>query len=202
MKVLGIVGSARKAGNTEILVKEALASAEEAGAQTELVSVVGKNIAGCDGCASCRQTGVCHIQDDMQPLYQQLETADAIVFGSPVYFGSVSAQAKAVMDRTYLLLGDRRLKGKPAAPVLAVRRVGAGQTRTQLYGFFMSHGMVPVRGAIGYGRQKGDVREGTGGAQGLSALEEARNVGTDLVEMANLLSGSPVREAVTVANEP
>ncbi|MFH1560368.1 MAG: flavodoxin family protein [Chloroflexota bacterium] len=188
MKVLGIVCSARKGGNTEILVKEALASAEEAGAQTELVSVVGKHIGGCDGCGSCRNTGVCHIQDDMQSLYQQLETADAIVFGSPVYFGSVSAQAKAIMDRTYLFLGDRRLNGKPAAPVLAVRRVGAGQTRNLLYGYFMSHGMVPVRGAIGYGRERGDVKQGVGGAQGLSASEEARTVGTDLVQMVRQFS--------------
>lgn len=190
MKVLGIVGSGRKGGNTEILVKEALAAAEAAGAQTELVSVVGKNIAPCDGCGSCRRNGACQIEDDMEPIYQQLEAADAIVFGSPVYFGSVSAQAKAVMDRTYLFLAGRRLKGKVAAPVLAARRVGAGQTRTLLYGFFMSHGMVPVRGAIGYGREKGDVKQGVGGAQGVSALEEARSVGTEVVEMARQLAKS------------
>ena len=188
MKVLGIVCSGRKGGNTEILLEEALASAREAGAQTELASVVGKNIAPCDGCCSCRETGVCHIQDDMQPIYQQLEKADAIIFGSPVYFGSVSAQAKAIIDRTYLFIGDRRLKGKVAAPVLAVRRVGAGQTRNLLYGYFMGHGMIPVRGAIGYGREKGDVKHGVGGAHGLSALEEARSVGTDVVQMVWQLS--------------
>ncbi|MFC1935832.1 flavodoxin family protein [Chloroflexota bacterium] len=188
MRVLGIVCSPRKGGNTEILVKEALASAEEAGAKTELVSVVGKHIAPCDGCDSCSQTGVCHIQDDMQSLYQQIETANAIAFGSPVYYGSFSAQAKAVMDRTYLFRWDRRLKGKPAAPVLAVRRVGAGQTRNLLYGYFMSHGMVPVRGAIGYGRKRGDVKQGVGGTQGLSALEEVRTVGTDLVQMVRQFS--------------
>jgi multimeric flavodoxin WrbA len=188
MKVLGIVGSGRKGGNTEILVKEALAAAEEAGAETELVSVVGKNIAGCDGCGSCRRNDACHIHDDGEAILQQLEAADGIVFGSPVYFGSVSAQTKTLMDRTYLFLRDRKLKGKVAAPILAVRRVGAGQTRTLLYGFFMSHGMVPVRGAIGYGRERGDVRQGVGGAQGLSALEEARSVGTDVVQMVRRLS--------------
>ncbi len=188
MKVLGIVCSPRKGGNTEILVKEALASAREAGAQTELVSVVGKNISPCDGCSSCRETNVCHIQDDMQSIYQQLETADAIIFGSPVYFGSVSAQAKAIMDRTFLFLGDRRLKGKVAAPVLAVRRVGAGQTRNLLYGYFMAQGMIPVRGAIGYGREKGDVKQGVGATQGLSALEEARTVGKDVVQMVRQFS--------------
>ncbi len=188
MKVLGIVCSGRKGGNTEILVKEALASAREAGAQTEVVSVVGKNIAPCDGCGSCRETGVCYIHDDMQSIYQQLDTADAIIFGSPVYFGSVSAQAKAIMDRTYLFLGDRRLKGKVAAPVLAVRRVGAGQTRNLLYSYFIGQGMIPIRGAIGYGREKGDVKQGVGGAHGLSALEEARTVGTDVVQMVRQLS--------------
>jgi len=188
MKVLGIVCSPRKGGNTEILVKEALASAQEAGAETELVSVVGKKIAPCDGCRSCRKTGVCHIQDDMQSVYQQLQTADAIIFGSPVYFCSVSAQAKAIMDRTYSFLGDRRLKGKVAAPVLAVRRVGAGETRNLLYGYFLAQGMIPVRGAIGYGREKGEVKQGVGATQGLSALEEARSAGTEVVQMVRQVS--------------
>lgn len=183
MKVLGIVGSGRKGGNTEILVKEALAAAEQAGAETELVSVVGKDIAPCDGCERCRKSDGCQIEDDMQPIYEQLAAADGIVFGSPVYFGTVSAQAKTIMDRTYAFLADRRLKGKVAAPVLAARRVGGGQTRTLLYGFFMSHGMIPVRGAIGYGRERGEVKQGVGGARGAMALEEARNAGRDLVDM-------------------
>jgi multimeric flavodoxin WrbA len=92
------------------------------------------------------------------------------------------------MDRTFSLLMDRRLKGKVAAPILAVRRVGAGQTRNLLYGFFMAHGMLPVRGAIGYGREKGEVKEGVGGSPGLSAMEEAKKVGTDIVEMVRTLS--------------
>ena len=185
MKVLGIVCSPRKGGNTEIMVEEALAAAREGGAQTELVLVAGKSIAPCDGCASCRQTGVCRIKDDMQPIYQQLEAADAIILGTPVYFCSVSAQAKAVMDRTYLFMRDRKLRGKVAAPIMAVRRVGAGQTRSLLYSYFMAQGMILARGAIGYGMLKGDVREGVGGTQGLSALEEARGAGKDIVQMVD-----------------
>jgi multimeric flavodoxin WrbA len=188
MRVVGIVCSARKGGNTEILVKEALASAQKAGAETELFSVIGKNISPCDGCGSCLKTGVCHIKDDMQSLYQQMEASDAIIFGSPVYFGSVNAQAKAIMDRTFSLLMNMKLKGKVGAPVLAVRRVGAGQTRNLLYGFFMVHGMLPSRGAIGYGRERGEVKEGVGGSPGLSALEEARKAGIDVVEMVQRLS--------------
>jgi hypothetical protein len=75
-----------------------------------------------------------------------------------------------------------------AAPILAVRRVGAGQTRNLLYGFFMAHGMIPVRGAIGYGMEKGDVLQGAGGGVNVSAVEEARNVGTDVVRAVDQLA--------------
>ncbi|MFC1952309.1 flavodoxin family protein [Chloroflexota bacterium] len=190
MKVLGIVCSPRKLGNTEILIEEALAAAREAGAQTELVLVAGKNIAPCDGCGSCRKTGVCIIKDDMQPIYKQLEIADAVLFGTPVYFHNVSAQAKAIMDRTYLFLHDRKLKGKVAAPIIAVRRIGGGQTRSLLYSYFMAQGMILVRGSIGYGRDKEEVRQGIGGARGSSALEEAGTAGRDAVQMVQLLSKS------------
>ncbi|MFC1667618.1 flavodoxin family protein [Candidatus Omnitrophota bacterium] len=190
MKVLGIVCSSRKGGNTQILVEEALGAARAAGAETEIILVANKDIGPCDGCSSCRQTGVCHIKDDMQPVYEQLEMADAVIFGTPVYFCNVSSQAKAIMDRTFLFLGDRKLKGKIAAPVMAARRVGAAQTRSLLYSFFMAQGMIPARGAIGYGREKGDVKQGVGGAHGLSALEEARAVGGDVVQMAQQLSRS------------
>lgn len=70
---------------------------------------------------------------------------------------------------------------------MAVRRVGAGQTRNLLYGFFMAHGMIAVRGAIGYGMEKGEVLQGVGGSVNLSAMEEARNVGKDIVRMVNQL---------------
>jgi multimeric flavodoxin WrbA len=170
MKVLGIVGSPRREGNTEILVREALLAAGDAGAETEIVLLHGKTIAPCDGCHTCFQTGFCKIKD-------------AIIFGSPVYFQNVTAQAKAVMDRTFQYLADMRLKGKVAAPILALRRVGAGQTRNLLYGYFQAHGMISVRGAIGYGPEKGEVRTGVGGSRGLLAMEEARNVGVDIVQM-------------------
>lgn len=189
MKVLGIVGSPRKGGNTEILVAEALAEARKAGAETDIFLVADKTINGCDGCHSCVKTGVCRIKDDMQTLYQQMGEADAIIFGSPVYFGNVTAQTKAIIDRTFLFLGDRRLKGKVAAPIVALRRVGAGQTRSQLFGYFLSQGMVPVRGAIGYGREKGDVRKGVGGGIDITALEEARATGANIVEMVKKLAG-------------
>lgn len=188
MKVLGIVGSSRKEGNTEILVREALEAAGEAGAETEIFLTAGKTISPCDGCHTCFETDVCKIKDDMQPLFQKMEASDALIYGSPVYFHNVSAQIKAIMDRSFMFLFKMRLKGKVAAPVLALRRVGAGQTRNLLYGYFVAQGMIPVRGAIGYGREKGDVRKGVGGRIDFSAMEEARAAGTEIVDMLRQLS--------------
>jgi multimeric flavodoxin WrbA len=183
MNVLGIVGSPRKDGNTQIMIEEVLAAAREAGAETDIFLVHDKNIQGCDGCHSCAQTGgVCKIKDDMQALYQKMDRADAIAFGSPVYFNYVTAQAKAVIDRTFCYLFSRKLSGKVAAPVLSLRRIGAGQTRVQLYGWFMSQGMVPVRGAVGYGPGKGEVRKGVGGGINITAMEECRNTGQEIVD--------------------
>jgi len=68
-----------------------------------------------------------------------------------------------------------------------LRRVGAAQTRNLLYGFFIGQGMIAVRAAIGYGREMGDVRQGVAGAQDLSALEEARNAGLEVVQMLQKL---------------
>ena len=185
MKVLGIVGSPRKGGNTEILVEEVLASVREAGAETDIFLITGKTINGCDHCSSCAETGTCRIEDDMQPLYRKMEESNAIVFGTPVYFHNYTSQAKAIIDRTFCYLRDRKLQGKVGATVLALRKVGAGQTRVQIYGWFLSQGMIPVRGAIGYGREKGDVRTGEGAMIGMTALEEARSTGRDIIQMLN-----------------
>ena len=184
MRILGIVCSPREGGNTEILVREALEGAKERGGETELMLVADKNIAPCDGCGACLKNGICRIKDDMQAIYQQLELADGVIFGTPVYFINVTAQAKAVMDRTYALLRVRKLRGKIAAAIVAARRVGAGQVLSLLYSYFNAQRMIIAGGGIGYGREKGDVREGVGGAPGLSALEEARAVGRNVVWMA------------------
>ncbi|MFC2039245.1 flavodoxin family protein [Chloroflexota bacterium] len=188
MKILGIVCSPRKGGNTEILVKEALEAARQAGSETELILVADNIIAPCDGCGTCRKDGVCRIRDDMQTIYQQLESADGVIFGTPVYFLNMTAQAKAVMDRTSALLWTGKLRGKVAAAIVAARRVGAGQVLSLLYACFVSQRMIPAGGGIGYGTQKGDVRQGVGGAASLSALEEARAVGRSVVRMVERVS--------------
>jgi multimeric flavodoxin WrbA len=187
MKVLGIVGSPRREGNTEIMVEEVLAATRELGAETDIFLVAGKNISGCDGCNGCFKTGNCHIQDDMQSLYRKMEWADAIVFGSPVYFNYVTAQAKAIIDRTFYFLSNRKLEGKVTAPVLSLRRIGGGQTRVQVQGWSIVQGMVALPGAIGYGPGKGEVRTGPGAGFGMTAMEECRKTGKEIVAMLKKL---------------
>ena len=188
MKILGIVCSPRKDGNTEILVREALEAAHEAGSETELILIAGKKIAPCDGCNACLKDGVCKIKDDMQTIYEQLEKADGLIFGTPVYFYNVTAQAKAVMDRTYPLAFSRKLRGKVAAAIVAAGNMGIGQVLGWMYTFFDQHRMIIAGSGAGYGTEKGDVKkEGAGATYGGSALEEARALGKRMVRLATQL---------------
>ncbi len=166
MKILGIVCSPRLRGNTEILVRESLAKAQEAGAEVELITLAGKTITPCDGCLSCVETKECRIKDDMQDIYPKLLAADGIIFGTPVYFWNVTAQAKALMDRTYVFYGrprvgaEKRLRNKLAGVVVVVGRTGGTSALTAFSGFFTLQRMIMVGGAIGFGSaEKGKIRE-------------------------------------------
>lgn len=99
--VLGIVGSPRKAGNTEILVDEVLAGAMEMGATSTKVSLRDLNIFPCKGCNECQHTGKCVQRDDMDMLVEHMRAAHVWVLGSPVYWWSVTAQLKIFLDRWY-----------------------------------------------------------------------------------------------------
>jgi len=96
MKVLGIVCSPRRGGNTEILVREALQAVEKAGGEIRLCLLSEMDIQPCDACGACRETNECVIDDDMQKIYDHLLAVDGLILGTPVYFINVSAQAKAV----------------------------------------------------------------------------------------------------------
>jgi multimeric flavodoxin WrbA len=193
MRLLGIVGSPRKNGNTEIMMKEALKIAQDAGFETDMFLMSSRQVSPCDACGACFKIGTCVVQDDMQKLYDLMEQADGIIFGSPVYFGGVSAQTKAIMDRTFALLRDRALKNKVAGALVVTRRVGAIQARSLLYSFCIAHGMIVAGGAIGYGREAGDVLTGVGGGINMSAMEEARLLGANVVQLVQRL-GLPDRK--------
>ena len=121
MKILGIDGSPRKNGNTEKLVKTILQGAEANGAETRHYKVAMMNISPCPGCMDCRESGICIHEDDMTPLYDEIQSSEAIVIGSPVYMWQVNAQTKTFLDRLVLFVKpdfSSRLNG-PKGLVLA-----------------------------------------------------------------------------------
>lgn len=99
-KILILSGSPRKGGNSDLLCDEFMRGAVEAGHTVEKIRVQEKQIAGCVACYACRNTGDCAIQDDMAEVMQKMIDCDVMVLASPVYFYSIDAQLKAVIDRS------------------------------------------------------------------------------------------------------
>jgi multimeric flavodoxin WrbA len=120
--ILGIIGSPRQGGNTEIIVGEVLTGAEQAGALSEKVFLNELNIIPCQGCDACRTKGVCIQKDDYKKVLKRMEQSDIWVMGTPVYYWGPSAQFKAFMDRWYGV--DQKLFKK--RKVIAVIPLGDG----------------------------------------------------------------------------
>ncbi len=99
MKVLGIMGSPRIGGNSDILLDRALAGAESGGAEVEKIILNQKKIRGCQDCKKCNETGLCVLKDDMPEIHKKILEADALIHSVPVYFYSMTAQMKAYLDR-------------------------------------------------------------------------------------------------------
>lgn len=125
MRVLGIVGSPRLGGNTDILVDEVLAGAEEAGASIEKVILNEMNIKPCQACNNCYKTGECLQKDDMSALLEKMAQSELWVLGTPVYWWGPTAQFKAFLDRWYHPK-HQEFKGKR---VILVIPLGGGHER-------------------------------------------------------------------------
>ena len=121
MKVLGIAGSPRRGGNTDMLLAELMKGAASKGAEVKTAVLCDLNFTTCVHCDACLKKGICKYKDDMQGIYQDFEQADVIVLASPIQFTGVTANMKAMIDRfqsrwvrKYVLkippLGDRRVR--------------------------------------------------------------------------------------------
>ena len=185
MKAIGVVGSPRKGGNTEILTRHTLEAIEEEGLTTELIRLAGLDIRPCDACLVCRKGEPCHIDDDLLPLYTRLQEAEAVILSSPVYFGSATALLKAFMERVgYLARPKMVFAGKVGGPLVVARRAGHNFTFAQLlYWFHILGFFVPgsTYWNIAFGREKGEVREDEEG------LRTARNFGKNIAFLVKKL---------------
>jgi multimeric flavodoxin WrbA len=109
MKVLGIYGSPRRGGNSDILLDKALEGAQSAGAEIGSVYARKLKMSGCIECGGCDKTGKCVVKDDMQDVYPLLESADVILLATPIFFYGMTAQVKAIVDRGQAMWAGRML---------------------------------------------------------------------------------------------
>ncbi|MFH1954423.1 MAG: flavodoxin family protein, partial [Pseudomonadota bacterium] len=181
MKILALSCSPRKQGNTAIMLEEALKGAEHEGSEIELFSVSGKEIKPCDGCWSCVRKGVCHINDDMQTLYDKLIEADGIIFGTPIYFYSMAAQAKTILDRTLALnQPERSLANKVGGVVVVAGSIGLIDAIKDLYFFIALRQMLPANFVAAYATDKGDIRKREKG------MKAAWDLGRQMVKLVSM----------------
>jgi multimeric flavodoxin WrbA len=149
--ILGICGSPRKMA-TDYVLGEALKILEERGVQTALFSVRGKNISPCRHCDYCLKNKECVVKDDMYQLYPLFREAEGFVIATPVYNGGLSAQTKAVIDRTRATLAadPKALRGKlgMAIAVGGDRMGGQELAIQQIHTFYILNGMIPISGGF------------------------------------------------------
>jgi multimeric flavodoxin WrbA len=117
--VLAICGSPRVEGNTELLADACLEGVREGGSSGEKIRLNELHLSPCQECGGCQQTGRCVIRDDMQKLYPRLRQAGGIILASPIFFGSITAQTKIVIDRSQCFWAAKYLLKKPLFPVEA-----------------------------------------------------------------------------------
>ncbi|KKM08749.1 hypothetical protein SY88_21780 [Clostridiales bacterium PH28_bin88] len=135
MRVCALFGGPRPGGNTDLLLQSALAGARDAGAGVEIITLYRLSIAPCQDCGACARRGECVYRDDMAQVYQSLDRADALVLASPIYFSSVSAQAKAAIDRcqAYWAAANANPPVEQKRPGLFIATAGRPDTRGDLF---------------------------------------------------------------------
>lgn len=187
MKVLAINGSARKDGNTAILINRVFDELHKASIETEMVQLAGEVIEPCKACWGCVGQGNCvRRKDKFREIFSKMKDADGILLGSPVYAANISANMQALLERAAVVsdVNPGLMTHKVGAAVAALRRGGAISAIDAMNHFFLNHEMF-VAGStywnMAYGRLPGDVEND---AEGLSNME---NLGRNMGYLLNVL---------------
>ena len=195
MKVIGIVGSRRKKGNTFHMVNEILKGAVAKGAEVELINLSDYKIGPCLGCEECSDSFKCIIDDGFESVVSLIQEADGVIMGSPSYWYNVSGDMKIFLDRCYSLIKfsktDRSIwlsafedKGKRGIPVAVCEQHDEsmmGYTYDTLKRFMVDLDMRVCGGLKGLGHF-----EAHKAAQDNKLMDEARKIGEQLVDAINL----------------
>jgi len=180
MKVVAFNGSARRNGNTAVLIETVLAELQKEGIDTEIANLADMDLHGCMACYKCfdNKTRRCvYDKDGLNNCIEKMLNADAVIIGSPTYFANVSTEVKALIDRAGLVAkaNDDMFKRKIGAAVVAVRRAGSLPTFDAInHFFFISQMIVPGSNYwnMGIGREKEDVKQDEEGLQTMKVLGE------------------------------
>lgn len=189
MKVLGINSSARKDGNTAILMEKVFEALNREGIETEMIQLSGKIIEPCKACWACGgQRNCVHKKDQFQDIFEKMTQADGIILGSPVYTANISANMQAFLERASVVTDMNRdadlLKYKAGASVTAARRGGAIAAIDAMNHFFMLQNMFVVGSSywsMAYGQMPGDVQKDEEG------MEIMRNLGRNMAYLLKAL---------------
>ncbi len=189
-RVLAVNGSARKDGNTAVLIRTVFKELEAEGIETEMIQLAGKKVRGCAACYKCfeNKDRQCAVKDDINEVIKKLDGADGIILASPAYFADVSAEMKALIDRAGFvsMANDRMYRRKVGAAVVAVRRAGAIHAFDSINHFFFIQEMI-VPGStywnIGMGREPGTVESDEEG------LRTMTNLGKNMAWLLKRLQG-------------
>lgn len=188
MKVLAINSSARKDGNTAILINKVFEELQKDGIETELVQLSGQMLEPCKACFACGgQKNCIHRKDRFREVFDKLKEADGILLGSPVYSTNVSANMQAFLERAAVVcdMNPGLLTHKAGAAVAAARRGGALQAIDTMNHFFLNHEMYVVGSTywnMAYGQMPGDVEKDKEG------VENMENLGRNMSYLLKVLS--------------
>ena len=178
MKVIAFNGSARKDGNTAIMIRQIFGELEKAGIETEMIQFSGKQIHGCIACYKCfeNKDQRCAVKTDIaNECIEKMLEADGIILASPTYFADVSAELKALIDRAGLVAkaNDEMFARKVGAAVVAVRRGGSIHAFDSMNHFFLISGMI-IPGScywnMSFGLEKGEVEKDEEGLRTMQTL--------------------------------
>jgi len=178
MKVIAFNGSARKDGNTAILINRVFSELEKQDIETEMIQLSGQKIRGCIACYKCfeNKDHRCSLKDDVVNDYiEKMLQADGIILASPTYFADVSSELKALIDRAGLVAraNDDMLGRKVGAAIVAVRRGGSIHAFDSINHFFLISQMI-IPGSsywnMGFGLEKGDAEKDEEGLQTMATL--------------------------------
>lgn len=178
-RILVLMGSPRRHGNTDCLAAEFIRGAEEAGHQVEKIYLKDRKIGGCLGCGACqRNGGSCVQKDDMQEIYEKWLAADVVVLASPVYFYTWSSQIKAVLDRTFAI--EQKVKDTTFYLISAGAAPTEDYMKLMLESFRSYIGCFRVGGNKEGGYVFGLGTNAPGDVAGSEAMKKAYRLGSEL----------------------